>query len=401
MDVDKKSAEPVSSRTGPQWKSPIVLSKDQKHRLHFGDYAIKYRPGAELHHPVKNGLPYDEDEVEHIWSHALQYSLKLDTTEHPLLVADRAFNSEERRQHLLEMSFERFQTPAMFLARSCVLAAFSVGKSTALVVDSGAGVTTTVPVHEGMMIGSGVLKTRMGGNLLDEYMYKIMFQRDGKFSDTTVRPLYSIKRDRVADQKQSVVDLELPGITNSFHRYHVLDVVRDIRETMCRVSDYAFDINANAQIPLKDYTLPDGKVLSIGAERFAAVEILFRPDKFEIRNDMDASTGFRFNGVSDMVYSSVDSCDVDLRRELYNNIVLTGGTCLTPGFVERLYADLNEVAPPALKPKVQQPNTRIEREYGVWIGGSILGSLGTFHQLWISKQEYEEHGASILLKKCP
>jgi len=102
-----------------------------------------------------------------------------------------------------------------------------------------------------------------------------------------------------------------------------------------------------------------------------------------------------------MISSSVDTCDGDIRKELYQAIILTGGNTLYPGLSTRLQKELTKLIPPAFKIKLLQSTSKSERKFGVWTGGSILGSLGSFHQMWFSKQEYEEHGASLLQRKCP
>jgi len=102
-----------------------------------------------------------------------------------------------------------------------------------------------------------------------------------------------------------------------------------------------------------------------------------------------------------MVIESINTCEPDIRRDLYSSIVLTGGTSLLPGLNERLNRDLEQSIPAAFKVKTVPTSTKGEKSYGVWIGGSILASLGTFHQMWLSKAEYQEHGMNILRRKCP
>ena len=55
--------------------------------------------------------------------------------------------------------------------------------------------------------------------------------------------------------------------------------------------------------------------------------------------------------------------------------------------------------PAAFKPRLLVP-APLERQFGAWIGGSIMSSLGTFVPLWFTKQEYEEQGASYIESKC-
>ena len=90
-------------------------------------------------------------------------------------------------------------------------------------------------------------------------------------------------------------------------------------------------------------------------------------------------------------------CDVDLRKDLYANVVLSGGTTMFLGIGERMTKELTALAPSTMKIKVVAPP---ERKYSVWIGGSILSSLSTFQQMWISKGEYDESGPTIVHRKC-
>ena len=87
-------------------------------------------------------------------------------------------------------------------------------------------------------------------------------------------------------------------------------------------------------------------------------------------------------------------CEVVIRKNLYSNVVLSGGTTMFAGIGERMTKELTALAPSTMKIKV------VERKYSVWIGGSILSSLSTFQQMWISKGEYDESGPTIVHRKC-
>ena len=92
-------------------------------------------------------------------------------------------------------------------------------------------------------------------------------------------------------------------------------------------------------------------------------------------------------------------CDNEVRTSMFGNIVVTGGNSLVPGFVERLEMEL-QVAVPAVRIKLVCPTNPVERKSSCWLGGSILGSLTSFHQMWIGKQEYEEYGKGIVERRC-
>merc|ERR1712000_223296 len=137
----------------------------------------------------------------------------------------------------------------------------------------------------------------------------------------------------------------------------------------------------------KSYELPDGQVITVGNERFRCPEALFQP----------SFLGMESAGIHETAYNSIMKCDVDIRKDLYGNIVLSGGTTMYPGIADRMQKELVALAPQTMKIKVIAPP---ERKYSVWIGGSILASLSTFQQMWISKEEYDESGPSIVHRKC-
>ena len=129
------------------------------------------------------------------------------------------------------------------------------------------------------------------------------------------------------------------------------------------------------------------KVITIGNERFRAPESLLQP----------SFIGMESCGVHETTYNSIMKCDVDIRKDLYANIVLSGGTTMYAGIADRMSKEITALAPASMKVKIIAPP---ERKYSVWIGGSILSSLSTFQQMWISKQEYDESGPSIVHRKC-
>ena len=113
------------------------------------------------------------------------------------------------------------------------------------------------------------------------------------------------------------------------------------------------------------------------------------------------SVASQLQGLPAVVAECIGRCDVDIRRELYNGVVLTGGTSLFASLRDRLEKDLSETAPAMMRVKVAAATNAIERRYSTWIGGSILASLGTFQQMWMSKAEFKEHGAGLIHKKSP
>eukprot|EP00250_Pteridium_aquilinum_P014839 c22229_g2_i1 orf=160-1446(+) len=374
-------------------------TEEPKRTLYVGTQALGYRrDNMEVVPAMKEGVVADWDVVDRIWDHAFRERLLIDPKEHPMLLAEPSLNTQQHREKTVELMFEKYRTPALFLAKNAVLTSFATGRATSLVVDCGGGSTTVAAVHDGYVLQKGIVTSPIGGEVLTDCLLKTLESKG-----VVIRPRFSFKRKEVRSGEFEIVNLEFPNTTESYYRYMQRQIAADIKESVCRVPDSNFDESAYVNIPTTAYELPDGEIIEVASDRFKIPELLFNPSLIQTVPGMEKSIAefTSVKGVPQMVIESINKCDVDIRRELFSSILLAGGTAAMQQLKERLEKELMEEAPQAARVKVLASGNGIERRFSVWIGGSILASLGSFQQMWFSKAEYEEHGPSYVQRKCP
>ncbi|CAM9752092.1 actin-like protein 6B [Lethenteron reissneri] len=351
------------------------------------------REGVEICSPLKNGMIEDWDSFQAILDHTYRRHIKSETPLHPVLMSEAPWNARGKREKLTEIMFEHYNIPAFFLCKTAVLSAFANGRSTGLVLDSGATHTTAIPVHDGYVLQQGIVKSPLAGDF-------ITMQCRELFQETAIEitPPYQIAAKepvREGAPPNWRKKEKLPTVSKSWHTYMCNEVIQDFQATVLQVSDSPYDEQSAAQMPTVHYEFTNGYNCDFGAERLKIPEGLFDP------SNVKGLSGNTMLGVSHVVTTSVGMCDIDIRPGLYGSVIVSGGNTLLQGFTDRLNRDLSQKTPPSMRLKLIASPSTVERRFSSWVGGSILASLGTFQQMWISKQEYEEGGKQCVERKCP
>jgi len=322
---------------------------------YIGKDAIAKRGVLALSYPVEHGIVDNWDDMTKVWEHTYYSELRTEPTEQPVHLTEAPKNPTKNREKMSEIFFETFQVPSFYISVQAVLSLYASGRTTGVVYDSGDGVTHTVPVFDGFSMKHAVARLNLAGRDLTAHMVDIL--------------------------NESGISL-----TSSAE----FDIVKDMKEKKCYVAlDFdaemkAFEADKSKEV---EYELPDGKVVKFGNQQFRVPEALFQPGRI----------GKDHASVHQATYQTIQKCDIDVRRDLYENILLSGGSTMFPGIAERLKKEVKNLANASVTVNTIAP---AERKFSVWIGGSTLSTLATFETMWVTKGEFEEVGVSIVNRKC-
>ena len=329
-----------------------IVGGDKKEFFVGADAEAK-RGVLKFNYPIEKGLINNWDDAEKIWGHIFINELRVAPEEHNIMIIESPNNPKQNREKIAEIMFETFNVPGLYFENSAKLSLYSIGKFYGIVIDSGGDLTHFVPIYDGTVISYAYINENLGGRTLNLYMEELLDEIGMRF------PTSSEKR-----------------------------FVESIKEKACYAAlDFEKELKC---VEPYDYEFPDGTHVIIKDQRIRCPEVLFKPDII----------GKDGVGIAQACINSIQKCDLDKRKDLYNNIVLSGGNSMFNGLPERLTKEIKYLAPGSMIEEVRVIASP-KREIAAWIGGNILSSIPTFENSCITKTEYEEEGANIIHKKFP
>lgn len=333
-----------------------------------GDEASAARSQLQITYPMENGIIKRWDDMQHLWDYIFAEKLKVDPTGRKILLTEPPMNPLRNREQMCEVMFERYNFGGVYVAIQAVLALYAQGLSSGVVVDAGDGVTHIVPVYESRVLSTLTRRLDVAGRDVTRNLIALLLRRG-----------YAL--NRTAD----------------------FETVRQIKEKLCYVSyDLELDqkLSEDTTVLVESYTLPDGRVIRVGSERFEAPECLFQPHLVDVEQP----------GIGEFLFNTIQAADIDIRSSLYKAIVLSGGSSMYPGLPSRLEKELKQLwltrvlnGDPS---RLDKFKVRIEdpprRRHMVFLGGAVLANImADKENMWISKQEWQEQGTRALEKLGP
>jgi|EP00161_Ancyromonas_sigmoides_P013582 actin-related protein 2 len=331
-----------------------------------GTEAAAMRASLEVSYPVDNGTIRNWDDMQHLWDYIFYEKMQIDPKDCKIMLTEPPMNAKVNREKMIETMFEKYQFEGCYIAIQAVLTLYAQGLMTGCVLDSGDGVSHICPVYEGFALPHLTRRIDVAGRAVTSYLIKLLLLRGYSFN-------------RTAD----------------------FETVRQIKEQFCYVG---YDLALEKRLALEtttlveSYTLPDGRVIKIGSERFEAPECLFNPNLI----------GIETPGIHELTFDAINSADIDCRSELFKHIVLSGGTSMYPGLPSRLEKEIRQLyLDRVLNGKTEtlgKFKLRIEdpprRKHMVFLGAAVLSDImKDKQQFWMTKAEYDEEGKNVL-RKC-
>jgi len=357
-------------------------STSSKKLFEFNPHVLPSVEDFSVVQPLKNNMSLDMDLAEYYLEYFVQEKLGASFEKTPLFLVEPAIHNKDLRLNMVQLMFEKFKAPSVFFHKAPLLALYVFSGENATILDIGAKTSYCTPVVDGFISSKGVMKADFGGeNLTNEL--SLVFDMKGE----TIPSFASMKYQEQLQGKNVSKSID------EYLRICKLDIIREIKHQTCKLVETSIDkLKFREGVDNGTFELPDKKLLVLSKEMYSVPETLFRP----------SLTHPEFKGLQMLVKECLEKTDIDARRDLLSNIIITGGCSLMPNLIERLQKELMDMNIMGMGHRVKTFTTvsTAERRYANWLGGSILASMSTFGNLAMSAQEYEEHGAILIERKC-
>ena len=324
--------------------------------IFVGEEALNKGGTLQLSRPISKGEIKDFSTMELIWKHIFYNELLTETKTHSVIVTEAPFAPSDNKRQMAEVLFDKLGVESLYIINTSSLALYANGKTTGTVVDIGYQTTSFVPIYEGFVLNHAVTKVDTGGKDLTDYFCHIIGLRDDN--------------DKFVNEGQK-------------------SMINELKEKICEVAeDYDSQVKKCLDSKKEEvYTLPDGSKVKIAQEKYQCPELLFQPQFFQRDH----------YGLHEQTFKSIKRCDDDIEKDLFQNVILCGGSSLFLKIRKKFEKELQSLAPTGKTVKVIAPP---ERKYSAWLGGAILSSMKKFKAaMFVSKKEYNENGYGIINDK--
>ena len=332
---------------------------------YIGKDCLKFLGILKLRYPVKNGIFENDQDILTIFKYIYQ-NLEIDNeeiSEHPILITEPLLNPYSNREKIASALFENLSAPAIFFASQPILSLFSTSSTSGVILESGEGVTQSCIVYEGYSIPNTYIRNNYGGKDVTEYFLTLLQRQGYSFSTTS-------EFEIVKKMKEDICFTSISG--NSINNISNIN------------SNIELGGNKNKSESTGIYNLPDGNAIKIGDEKSLAPEILFNPSIIGNEN----------LSFQEMIITSINKVDIDLRKNLYNNVFISGGNTLFKGIQEKFHSEIKKLAPKNMKVKLHTPGNRL---LSCWTGGNVISTLEIFKKMWVSREEWIEKGNKSII----
>ena len=319
-----------------------------------GNEAIVKASSLRLTSPVERGIVTNPDDMAKIWHKVFYNEMRVDPSECAVILSEVTGNTKGNRERMAQIMFETFNVPTLCIGNQSYFSLCSSGRTTGINVELGEGITAAVPFSNGQKVEQSINKINICGHELYDYFNRLLTEI-GFYSNTSMDKLAA--RDMMEK-----------------HCYVAFDFDKEVQKAKNTSDCYIY------------YDTYDNRSILLNDARFRCPELLFNP----------SLNGFRYDGIHELVVKSIESCPANMKKDLYDSIILSGGPAMFEGFPERLEKEIILSSPSKYDVKVVAPP---ERMYSTWIGQSIWGSLTTYPSSVVSHSSYNENGPSIIHSK--